>query len=561
MPYATDPQYVDLLLSNTQSEALSEYLTAENIPFQDINPLYKQIWYPRNQLPSHLLDDILYTALPKLYLPQTLTALENTGILSVQNLSALQLKGEHVLIGCIDSGIAYTHPAFQTPDGHTRIVALWDQTRNDPISSASPFGYGTLYRDAAINAALQNPDPYAIVPSQDTTGHGTALAAIAAGSENSAAAFSGAAPLAQLAIVKLQTAKPWLLEQACLSPETPLYAESDILTGISWLLMLSRKEKKPLILCLGLQTWQGSHNGDSALERTIAYLADSPGVCFVTGTGNEADQQHHHTFHTDSTKAEARAELLVSDQTQAFSMELWAPPVFSFRLSLTSPSGDGLTGLVPRLGGQRLSFPLDRSIVDIRYETFRSESGNQLVYLRFFTPAPGIWTIGCALTSPIDAYIHLWLPPTVTIKGDVHFLQPDPFTTAMGPANTASVLSVSAALTGNTSTLSASGRGYTFSGGQVPTLAAPGENLLTASYIQGYQTVTGSSAATALTAGAAALVADWGRTLNPPHNLSTQDIGTFLLKGCHQPPQASYPNPQSGYGFLDLSESFFRFLT
>ncbi len=77
MPYATDPQYVDLLLSNTQSEALSDYLTAENIPFQDLNPLYKQIWYPRDQLPSNLLDDVLYTALPKLYLPQTLTALEN----------------------------------------------------------------------------------------------------------------------------------------------------------------------------------------------------------------------------------------------------------------------------------------------------------------------------------------------------------------------------------------------------------------------------------------------------------------------------------------------------
>ncbi len=561
MPYATDPQYVDLLLSNTQSEALSDYLTAENIPFQDLNPLYKQIWYPRDQLPSNLLDDVLYTALPKLYLPQTLTALENAGILAVQNRSPLELKGERVLFGCIDSGIAYTHPAFRTPDGQTRIVALWDQTENAPDTSLSPFGYGTLYKNTDIQSALQNPDPYTIVPSRDMTGHGTAVAAIAAGSENSAAAFCGAAPLALIAVVKLPKAKTWLLSQACLSPDAEVYAETDILAGIFWLLSLSREVRMPLVICLGMQTWQGPHNGDSALERTISYLTDSPGVCFVTGTGNEADRQHHRMFNTYNSTMEARTELLVAENTTAFSMELWAPPVFSFRLSLSSPSGDSLTDLVPRLGSQRLSFPLDQSIVEIQYETFRSESGNQLVYFRFFTPAPGIWTIGCSLLSPIDADVHLWLPPSDTTNGDVRFLQPDPFTTAMGPANTTAALSSAAALTVNTSTLSASGRGYNFSGGQVPTLAAPGENILTASYIEGYQMVTGSSAAAALTAGAAVLVADWGRTLTPPRDLSTRDIRTFLLKGCNRPPQAVYPNPQSGYGFLDISESFLRFLT
>lgn len=560
MSYATDPQYVDLLLSNTQSEALSDYLTAENIPFQDLNSLYKRIWYPRDQLPANLLEEVLYTAVPKLYLPQTLTALENAGILAVQNRSALELKGERVLFGCIDSGIAYTHPAFRTSDGRTRIAALWDQTEASPDGSEAPFGYGRLYRDTEINEALQSPDPYAIVPSRDMTGHGTAVTAIAAGSEDSAAAFCGAAPLASIAVVKLQTARPWLLEQACLSPEAEVYEETDILAAISWLLALSRELKRPLVICLGLQTWQGPHDGDSALERTITYLAGSPGVCFATGTGNEADKQHHRMFNTYNSTSESRTELLVSENTAAFSMELWAPPVFSFRLSLFAPSGDGLTGLVPRLGSQRLSFPLDQSTVEIYYETFRSESGNQLVYLRFFTPAPGIWTIGCSLLSPVDADVHLWLPPSVTLDGSVRFLQPDPFTTAMGPSNTTAVLSAAAALTVNTSTLSASGRGFSFSGRQVPTLAAPGENLLTASYIAGYETVTGSSAAAALTAGAALLVADWGRTLMPPRNLTTRDIRTFLLKGCNRPPQAVYPNPQSGYGFLDLSESFLRFL-
>ena len=558
MNYAIDLQYADFLLSNTQSEAFNSYLDREGIPYQDINPLYKQIWYPLNALSDSILDDTRYTLLPKLYLPQTLLALENAGILAMQLAGSLALNGEKVILGCIDSGISYTHPAFLDQSGASRILAIWDQTVYS--ASSSFFHYGTVYTRAEINAALQSEDPYTIVNSRDTTGHGTALAAIAAGSENSEEMFTGAAPQADIAMVKLQPAKPWLLSQACLAADAEVYAETDILTAISWLLTLSEEQKKPLVICLGLQTWQGPHDGDSALERTIAYYADSPGICFVTGTGNEADRQHHHAIAAYEDTKEAVTELLVGENTAAFSMEFWALPVFSFRLSLTSPSGDSLSGLIPRLGSQDLTFPLDRSRVEIHYETFRSESGNQLAYFRFFTPAPGIWTLSCTQLSLLDTHLHLWLPPEETLNGRVRFLKPDPFTTAMGPANTTAVLSAAAALTANTSTLSASGRGTTFSGKQVPALAAPGEDLLTASYIRGYVYVTGSSAAAALTAGAAVLIAQWGRTLSPPRNLSTRDILTFMLKGLSRPYRSVYPNPQSGYGYLDLQESFFRFL-
>ena len=561
MTYAQDPSYADFLLSNTQSEALSAYLEAEGIPFTDLNPLYKQVWFPLDQLPEHLLQTALYTALPKLYLPQTLTALENTGILAVQNRRALQLTGENVLLGFLDGGINYTHPAFQTTSGVTRIAAIWDQTGQISTSSGTFPAYGIVYSRTEIQSALKSSDPYTLVPVRDITGHGTAVAGIAAGTSDTVAEFSGAAPEATLAVVKLQPAKPWMLSQSCLSPEAEVYAETDILAGISWLLSLSRDLKLPLVVCLCLQTWQGAHNGDSALERTISYLSASPGLCFVTGTGNEADAQRHHSFSSSGGSTVASTEILVAEQTSRFAMELWAPPVFTFRLSLLSPSGDMISGLTPRFGGQRLSFPLDKTIVEINYETFRSESGNQLVYLRFFTPAAGIWTLQSALLSNIDATAHLWLAPQAVSNGTVRFLQPDPFTTAMGPANTPAIISCAAALISNTSTLSASGRGDNFSGMQVPTLAAPGESLLAPSYIDGYQSVTGSSAATALTAGAAALAAEWAAKLTPSRGLSTQDVRTFLLKGCTRPETARYPNPQSGYGFLDMEESFLKLLT
>ena len=556
MNHAQDPQYADFLLSNTQSETFSRYLNEQNIPFQDINPLYKQIWFPLKRLSDNLLNDTIYTTIPKLYLPQSLTALENAGILQVQARNTLALTGQNILMGFLDSGISYTQPAFLDSVGSTRIEAIWDQTVIAEADETPPFGYGRLYTRADIQAALDSDDPYRIVPSRDETGHGTAVAGIAAGSEDTDAAFTGAAPNARLAVVKLQKAKPYLLNQACLKQAADVYAETDILCGISWLTELSRDLRIPLVICFSAQSWQGSHNGDTALERTIDYLSDSPGVCFVTGTGNEADQQHHEMFSSYKDSSSVLTELLTEASTSAFSMEMWVPPVFSFVLAIISPSGDQITGLVPRLGSLRLSFPLDNTVIEINYETFRSESGNQLVYFRFLTPAPGVWTVKTDLTANIDAELHLWLPPSSVVDGGVRFLRSDPFTTAMSPANTPVNISAAAAQTGNTSTISSAGRGYNFSGMQVPTLAAPGEAILAPSYISGYQTFTGSSCAAALTAGSAALVMEWGKTRDASRNLSTMDIRTFLLRGCSRPVGASYPNAQSGYGYLNLEASF-----
>ena len=556
MTYAQDPQFAEFLLSNTQSEAFSQYLEEQNIPFQDINPLYKQIWYPLNRLSDNLLNDTLYTTIPKLYIPQSLTALENTGILQVQKRASLALTGENILLGFLDSGISYTQPAFLNSAGHTRIEAIWDQTAITDQSNSAPFGYGKLYTLTDIQNALQNKDPYAIVPSRDQTGHGTAIAGIAAGSEDPNAAFSGAAPQARLAMVKLQRAKPYLLTQACLKQEQEIYAETDILCGISWLMALSRELRLPLVVCFGIQSWQGSHNGGTALERTIDYLSDSPGICFVTGTGNEADQQHHQMINTGTGIFHGLTELLVENDTDDFSMEFWAPPVFSFILSITSPSGDQITGLVPRLGSLSLTFPLDETVIELNFETFRSESGNQLAYFRFLNPSPGVWTLYTDLTANIDANLHLWLPPSSAVRGGVRFLRPDPFTTAMVPANTPENISVSAAQVANTSTLSNSGRGLSFTGMQVPTMAAVGESVLAPSYISGYQAITGSSASAALCAGAAALVMEWGQKNDASRFLSTTDIRTFLMRGCSRPPGASYPNAQSGYGYLNLEASF-----
>ena len=74
----------------------------------------------------------------------------------------LQLTGRDVLIGIVDSGVDYRHPAFLTSDGKSRILRLWDQS----ISGKPPKGYiiGTEYTNEEINEALSLPTALEALP-------------------------------------------------------------------------------------------------------------------------------------------------------------------------------------------------------------------------------------------------------------------------------------------------------------------------------------------------------------------------------------------------------------
>ena len=67
-------------------------------------------------------------------LPAQYAALNQAGILPIQNHSTIQLSGKQVMIGFLDTGIDYQNPVFQHLDKTTRIAGIWDQT-----SKAAPL--------------------------------------------------------------------------------------------------------------------------------------------------------------------------------------------------------------------------------------------------------------------------------------------------------------------------------------------------------------------------------------------------------------------------------------
>jgi subtilisin family serine protease len=89
-----------------------------------------------------------------------------------------------------------------------------------------------------------------------------------------------------------------------------------------------------------------------------------------------------------------------------------------------------------------------------------------------------------------------------------------------------------------------------------PDLVAPGVNLQTVSVRGGYTTVSGTSYATPIVAGAAALLMEWGIVRGNDPYLYGEKLKAYLIKGARTFPGAeSLPNDRAGWGALCVAES------
>ena len=198
--------YFDFI--NTLSREVNMRNGDEILCSQPLDNGFEVLFYPREVVENgdFNIARLTYIGVPKCYALMDTSALEGTGILTMQNFPTLPLKGNGVLMGFIDTGIDYQNPVFQSENGTTRILRIWDQTVRTGTQPEG-FLYGSEYTAEDINYAIRSEDSYSIVPSRDTNGHGTFLAGVAAGSEVLERDFIGAAPLADIAVVKLKEAK------------------------------------------------------------------------------------------------------------------------------------------------------------------------------------------------------------------------------------------------------------------------------------------------------------------------------------------------------------------
>ena len=523
---------------------------------QDAGFDYKCIYLPKEDAEPVTLTRFSYNSIPKCYAPLSLETLNQAGILPIQNYPTLQLKGEGVLIGFLDSGIDYENAVFRNLDGSTRITAIWDQTEQSGTPPEG-FAYGSEFSEERINAALAAEDPRSLVPSGDESGHGTYAAGIAAGGANAEEQFLGAAPEASIAMVKLKQAKDYLRDYYFIPRDAVCYQETDLMLGLKYLNDLADRLKMPLVICITVGTSMGGHIGTLPFPFLIEGYSTRANRITVIGTGNEADKRHHYYDTLESSTNSRTVELRVGKNVSGFSLELWSDIPNVFSISMISPSGESTSRIPFRAGaGAEIDFLFEKTKVSVDYRLLVEKSTSELVFFRFQAPAPGIWKIIVEPLASIDGNFHMWLPLTEFLSGEVYFLEADPYYTLTSPANTDSPVIVSW-YNGSTGALSQeSGRGYTRSQRINPDITAPGVDVRGALPGGRFAARSGSCVSAAVTAGAVALMLEWLIYDQDVPGIDSYQIKSLLILGAVRPDIMEYPNREWGYGQLNLYNTF-----
>ncbi len=482
-------------------------------------------------------------------------SLEESGIIQVQQNPYLDLNGRGVLVGFVDTGIDYTQDVFIYEDGTSKIQYLYDQTSRG--NTPEGFFIGTEYTNAQINEALKSENPYEIVPQKDTVGHGTFLASIAAGRETSDG-FMGAAPNADLIVVKLKNARPYFRELYLVPPEQEnVYESSAIMAGIEYILTKARELNRPVVICIGVGTNLGGHDGFSLFEQYISEVAGLRGVCVTIAAGNENQAGHHMENTLKTTGEEQNIDIRAGENAGNIYISIWSSVSDRISLSVRSPTGE-LIGPLPAESGANLStrLVLEQAGVSISYYFPVEGSGSQLSIVKLYNATPGIWTIIVRGDIVLNGTYHAWLPITGFVSPTVEFLTPSPYTTVVVPATAFGIITCGAYNSVTNSLYIRSSWGPS----RLPLLAmdlvAPGVDV-GGIFPTGPGNMSGTSVANAITAGACALLLQWGIVDKNDVAMSTFQARAYLIRGCGRNENITYPNPQWGYGTLNLLQTFY----
>ena len=521
--------------------------------FQKINGIYGVVYAPLTEIGRWNINTYSYSSIPKCYTHMDLGGLSASGITRLQEQPYLQLKGSGTAVAVVDSGIDYRNPVFQNEMG-SRILCIWDQTLE---GDGKEVPYGRVFWKKDIDQALASRNPLEMVPSVDTDGHGTRMAAIAAGNYFPEENFSGAAPEAMLIIVKVKPAKKYLREFYLFPAEAELFQENDIMTGMDFAVRIANDRRMPLSLCLGIGSSQGAHIGKNPLSLYVDYISQYSLISVSIAAGNEGAARHHYAGRLTERENQASAELRVGNKEPGFTMEFWGEPPEIYNLSLQSPTGE-ILDISASLGAvtQELSFVFVETRVKVNYVSIERQTGYTLVYFQFIQPAPGIWRIFIRGRDGQNVGFHMWLPVQGLISEETYFLEPSPYNTVTAPGDSLESITVTAYQYRDNSLYVQASRGFMPDGNVVPQVAAPGVQIRVPQLNGLYGNASGTSLSAAQTAGAAALLFEWAVIRGNQPYFTGSSVKNYITRGAEREERMQYPNRDWGFGRMDLYHTF-----
>lgn len=493
------------------------------------------------------LEEVIYIEKPKRLFFEVADGRRVSCIDAVQT-PRFRLTGKGVLIGVIDSGIEYANADFRQEDGATRIRFLWDQT----VEGTPPEGYriGSEFSAEQINEALQQPNRtmrLQKVPSVDSSGHGTAVAGVAAGNgRNSGGRYRGTAPDAELIIVKLGN------PGGVGFPRT-----AELMQAVDYIVQKAEMLQMPVSVNISFGNTYGAHNGTSLPERFLDAAAQIGRTLISVGTGNEGAEAGHTSGFVREGE-ETSVPLGVQERQGAFSLQIWTDYTDVIGVTIKTPSGERVGPIREVMGAQR--FLTGKTEILLYYGEPSPYSGLNEIFLEFLPVDDyvnsGEWNIILAPEQIVTGRFEMWLPASYTLNEGTAFFYPTEELTLTIPSTASRVLTVAAYDADTMSYADFSGRGRKNQNNQKPDLAAPGVNVVSVQGEEGYASFTGTSFAAPFASGGAALLMEWGITEKNDLFLYGEKAKAFLRRGARElPGYDSWPNNQLGYGALCIRDS------
>lgn len=527
-----EPEIIDVVIISSDSpENISNFVNSLGGTYQDLGYNFGIVTINTDKIVELALNEkIQYIELPK-----------NMYIAGLQSNTAscvpvarrdYNVEGEGVLVGFVDTGIDYTHQAFRNEDGSTRIEYIYDLSEG-----------GKVYDKNIINEALNSEDPFSIVSSTDTVGHGTHVAGIACAGGKIDPEYYGVAPKSSIAMVKIG--------------RTQFALSTQVMRGIQFLIDKSKEINMPLVINISLSTNDGAHNGSSLFEQYISTVATVETVTIVIAAGNEGAAAHHVGGIIDSTN---EVSLNIAPAELNVIMNLYKSILPRISIELLSPRGIGSGEIYISEGF------IEGRIGDSMYQIYTTgpkpfdisgEIGIVLTGANEYI-TPGQWRIIMRRVNEYSGTFDMWLPISEGLSTVTRFLSPTINNTLGIPATVQNVISVGSynALTNTISPFSGRGKEYV---GQYmkPDVVAPGEGVY--SVIPGGRTdkKSGTSMAAPNVSGICALMMSWGLVKRNDPYLYGERLKYYLTVGAKRIRRdIKYPDPAWGYGEVCAYDSF-----
>jgi subtilisin family serine protease len=338
------------------------------VPLESLDPLSEDPAVERI-VAARYLRPRMNVALPKCHIPQ----FRSSG-----------LSGSGVIVGIVDSGIDVNHPAFQG-----RILRVWDQALSGP---GVPEGnYGLEVTSSTLSA------------SKDEHGHGTHVAGIAAGADNT---FSGVAPAANYVIVKTD------------------FMDTHIADGIRYIFRVAKDMQRPAVVNLSLGGHFDAHDGSDSLSQIIDSESGA-GRIVCCAAGNEGNDNIHAQNTVNAAKMRRMRFLVPDIAVNIAVLNGWYPGSCTFEVSVRTP-GRFITpwqSVIPN-GNPAKTYKLPDGEVTVVTPGPDPANGDHNFWIEMKGTPPelpltgGIWQLRIRNTSNEDGEVNVW---TLDDRGEMVF--------------------------------------------------------------------------------------------------------------------------------------------